>query len=139
MSTLTRMPRTQLLAAMAVVILVAELFANAIISGNDADVGGWIGLSAFGIAVMLLLVLVAVPGSLPAARALWTLGLGVDRADPVRGLLERAALRGRGRDLRAARTPATSIPGESGPAPASAGVIVAALATVVAFVLCIVG
>src|SRR6478736_5972674 len=73
MSTLTRMPRTQLLIVMALVIVIAELFANDIF--GDADVGGWIGLSLFGIAVLLLLVLVP---RIPAdKRRAWTLGLGV--------------------------------------------------------------
>jgi hypothetical protein len=138
MSTLTRMPRTQLLAAMAVVILVAELFANEIIGGNDADVGGWIGLSAFGIAVMLVLVLAAVPRIAPAARHSWTLGLGVAALILCAVFWSALPFAVAAAAFALAR-PGDEHPGETGPAPASAGVIVAALATVVAFVLCIVG
>lgn len=65
MNRLQRIPRTQLLAAIAVIILVAELFANAIDVGNtdaeESSVGGWLGLSAFGIAVTALLLFVVLP------------------------------------------------------------------------------
>jgi hypothetical protein len=137
MSTLTRMPRTQLLVVMAVVIVIAELFANEIV-GGDADVGGWIGLSAFGIAVMALLVLVVVPRVAPESRRNWTLGLGVA------ALVTCAVFWSALPFAFAAATfvsaaPGEEHPGETGEAPASAGVILAALATVVAFVLCIVG
>ena len=77
MDTLTRMPRTQLLVGMALVILIAELFANSIIGSGASDAGGWIGLSLFGIVVMLLLVLVVVPRIPHEARRNWVLGLGV--------------------------------------------------------------
>jgi len=137
MSTLTRMPRTQMLVVMAAVIIVAELFANEIV-GGDADVGGWIGLSAFGIAVMALLVLVVVPRVAPESRRSWTLALGVA------ALITCAVFWSALPFAFAAATfvsaaPGEEHPGETGEASASAGVILAALATVVAFVLCIVG
>src|SRR3954454_13379401 len=137
MSTLTRMPRTQMLVVMAAVIIVAELFANEIV-GGDADVGGWIGLSGFGIAVMALLVLVVVPRVAPESRRSWTLGLGVA------ALITCAVFWSALPFAFAAATfvsaaPGEEHPGETGEASASAGVILAALATVVAFVLCIVG
>src|SRR3954454_15826591 len=132
MSTLTRMPRTQMLVVMAAVIIVAELFANEIV-GGDADVGGWICLSAFGIAVMALLVLVVVPRVAPESRRSWTLGLGVA------ALITCAVFWSALPFAFAAATfvsaaPGEEHPGETGEASASAGVILAALATVVAFV-----
>jgi hypothetical protein len=138
MSTLTRMPRTQLLVVMAAVTVIAELFANEIVGGDNPDVGGWIGLSAFGIAVMALLVLVVVPRVAPESRRTWTLGLGVA------ALITCAVFWSALPFAFAAATfvsaaPGEEHPGETGPAPASAGVILAALATVVAFVLCVVG
>src|SRR4051812_32547240 len=127
MSSLTRMPRTQLLVGMAVVILIAELFANEII-GGDADVGGWVGLSAFGIAVMALLVLVAVPRVAPQSRRSWTLGLGI--AAVVTCVVFWSALPfALAAATFVAAAPGEEHPGEAGPAPASAGVILAALAT----------
>jgi hypothetical protein len=138
MSTLTRMPRTQLLVAMAAVILIAELFANEIIGGNDADVGGWVGLSVFGIAVMALLVLVVVPRVAPGQRRSWVLGLGV-AAIITCAVFWSALPFAFAAAAFAAATPGEEHPGEAGPAPVSAGVILAALATLAAFVLCIVG
>jgi hypothetical protein len=136
MSTLTRMPRTQLLTAMALVIVIAELFANDIF--GDADVGGWIGLSLFGIAVMLLLVLVLVPRIPADKRRAWTLGLGV--AAVVTCVVFWSALPFA---LAAATfvlaSPGEEHPGETGEASPSAGVILAALATIAAFVFCIIG
>jgi hypothetical protein len=138
MSTLTRMPRTQLLVAMAVVILIAELFANEIIGGSDSDVGGWVGLSVFGIAVMALLVLVVVPRVAPDQRRSWILGLGVT-AIITCAVFWSALPFAFAAAAFAAAAPGEEHPGESGPAPVSAGVILAALATLAAFVLCIVG
>jgi hypothetical protein len=137
MSELTRMPRTQLMVVTAAIILIAELFANNIVSG-DADIGGWIGLSAFGIAVMLLLVLVLVPRIPPASRRIWTLGLGV-AAIITCAVFWSALPFAVGAATLASAAPGEEHPGESGEASASAGVILAALAYVVAFVLCIVG
>lgn len=137
MSELTRMPRTQLMVITAAIILIAELFANNIVSG-DADIGGWIGLSAFGIAVMLLLVLVLVPRIPPASRRSWTLGLGV-AAIITCAVFWSALPFAVGAATLASAAPGEEHPGESGEASASAGVILAALAYVVAFVLCIVG
>jgi hypothetical protein len=138
METITRMPRTQLLVVMAVVILIAELFANDIIGSGGADVGGWIGLSLFGIAVMALLVLVGVPRIPAASRRTWVLGLGV--ASVVLCAVFWSALPfAVAAATFVAAAPGEEHPGETGPAPSSAGIILAALATVAAFVLCVVG
>jgi hypothetical protein len=137
MSTLTRMPRTQLLIAMALVIVIAELFANGII-GGDADVGGWISLSLFGVAVMLLLVLVLVPRIAPDQRRTWTLGLGV-AAVVTCAVFWSALPFALAAATFAIAAPGEEHPGETGEASASAGVILAALATIAAFIFCIVG
>lgn len=138
MSTITRMPRTQVLVVMAVVIAIAELFANDVIGGGDADLGGWVGLSLFGIAVMALLVLVGVPRIPARSRRNWVLGFGIASVilcavfwSALPFAVAAAAF--------VAAGPGEEQPGETGPAPSSAGVILAALATVAAFVLCIVG
>jgi hypothetical protein len=138
MSTLTRMPRTQLLVVMSVVILVAELFANEIIGGNDPSAGGWISLSAFGIAVMVVLVLVVVPRVSAETRRSWTLGLGIASVVTCVAFWSALPFAFAAATLAASR-PGEEQPGEGGEAPASAGVLLALLATVVAFVLCIVG
>jgi hypothetical protein len=138
MSTLMRVPRTQLLVGMAAVILIAALFSNGIIGGDDADVGGWIGISLFGIAVMLLLVLVLVPRIPAASRRSWTLGLGV-AAVITCAVFWSALPFALAAATFALAAPGEENPGETGPAPASAGVILAALATIAAFILCIVG
>src|SRR3954447_1612960 len=131
MSSLTRMPRTQLLVGMAAVILIAELFANDIIGSGGADVGGWVGLCAFGIAVMGLLGLGLVPHVAPQSRRSWTLGLGI--AALVTCVIFWSALPfALAAATFVAAAPGEEHPGEAGPAPASAGVILAALATVAA-------
>ena len=137
MSTLTRMPRTQLLAAMTLVIVIAELFANGII-GGDADVGGWIGLSLFGIAVMLLLVLVLVPRIPADKRRAWTLGLGVGAVITC-AVFWSALPFALAAATFAMAAPGEEHPGETGEASASAGVILAALATIAAFIFCLIG
>jgi len=137
MSTVTRMPRTQLLIVMAAVIVIAELFANSIVSG-DADVGGWLSLSLFGIVVMLLLVLVLVPRIPADQRRNWTLGLGV-AAVITCAVFWSALPFALAAATFALAAPGEEHPGETGPAPASAGIILAALATVAAFVFCIIG
>src|SRR3954454_16717954 len=115
MSTLTRMPRTQMLVVMAAVIIVAELFANEIV-GGDADVGGWVGLSLFGIAVMALLVLVVVPRIPAESRRSWILGFGV--AAVVLCVVFWSALPfAVAAAAFAAAAPGEEQPGETGPAP----------------------
>jgi hypothetical protein len=138
LSALVRMPRTQLMVVVAAVILVGELFANEIVSGDESDVGGWIGLSAFGIAVMAVFVLVVVPRLAPASRRTWTLGLGI-AAVVTLAIFWSALPFALGAAALAAANPGEEHPGEAGPAPASAGVILAVLAIVAGFVLCIVG
>jgi hypothetical protein len=138
MSEITRMPRTQLMVVTAAIILIAELFANEIIAGDDPDAGGWIGLSAFGIAVLALLVLVVVPRVAQQQRRSWTLGLGVT-AIITCAVFWSALPFAFGAATLAAAAPGEEHPGETGEASASAGVILAALAYVVAFVLCLIG
>jgi hypothetical protein len=129
MENLTRAPRTRLLGAMAIVILIAELFANEIIAGDegDDDIGGWIGLSLFGIAVMLVLVLVVVPRI-----------KGADRRNAVLGFWSALPFAFAAAAL-AAASPADDAPEGEQPAPSTAGVLLAVLATVAAFVFCLIG
>src|SRR5919199_4229091 len=77
MDAITSLPRTSLLALISALILVAELFANEIIAGDDADAGGWIGLSLFGIAVAAVLVFVAVPRIAARNRRTAVLAFGI--------------------------------------------------------------
>jgi hypothetical protein len=138
MNTFTRLPRTQLLTAIAVLILVAELFANGIIGGDDADAGGWIGLSLFGIAVTAVLVLVVVPRIAPAKRRSAVLGFGV-AAVVLCAAFWSALPFALGAAALAAAGPADDSPEGEAPAPSSAGVLLALLAIVAAFVLCLIG
>jgi hypothetical protein len=140
MENLTRAPRTRLLGAMAIVILIAELFANEIIAGDegDDDIGGWIGLSLFGIAVMLVLVLVVVPRIKGADRRNAVLGFGI--AAVVTCLIFWSALPfAFAAAALAAASPADDAPEGEQPAPSTAGVLLAVLATVAAFVFCLIG
>lgn len=142
MSTLTHMPRQQLLVVTSVIIVVAMLFAHVIGLSDESDeqgsVASFIGLSIFAIAVTAVLLLVAVPmiprehrrkavlafggGALVTLLAFWT---GLPFA------LGAAA-------LYAAGPGEERIPAE-GEALATAGVLLAVLAIVGALVLCIIG
>ena len=81
---LTTLPRTTLLIAISVVIVVAMLFANGVVAPDaetNRSTGGFVGFSLFGVALSAVLLLVAVP-RLPAdSRRLAVLGLGRER-DP---------------------------------------------------------
>ncbi len=68
---MSRRHRPRLLATTAVLVVVAELFAN------DADLAGTLVLSAFGIAVAALLVLVVLPRVDPAAHPLLAVSFAV--------------------------------------------------------------
>jgi hypothetical protein len=141
MTTFTRMPRTTLLIVMSVIILVAELFANEVVAGDegDGDVGGWIGLSLFGIAVMLVLVLVVIPRiGAGDGRRNAVLGFGIGAV--VLNVIFWSALPfALGAAALAAAAPGDDTPEGEGDAPVSAGVILALLAIVAAFILCLVG
>ena len=80
MSTLTRMPRRQLLIVISVLIVVAMLFAHVIGLSDEVDesgsVGSFIGFSIFAIAVTAVLLLVAVPKIERGHRQWAVLGFG---------------------------------------------------------------
>jgi hypothetical protein len=135
------MPRVNLLVATAVIILIAELFANEIVLGGDegdASVGGWIGLSLFGIALTAILLLVAVPRLPQEHRRTAVLGFGVGAVvlcvvfwSAIPFALGAAAI--------AAAGPRDDSPEGTEWAPSTAGVLLGVLAIIAAFVLCIVG
>jgi hypothetical protein len=142
MDSFTRLPRTQLLIGMSVIIVIASLFANIVDVGNSSDdsgsVGGWIGLSLFGIAVTALLLLVAVPRIPAESRRTAVLAFGIAAAITCVvfwSMLPFALAAGA---LSAAHPGDDAAEGEA-PAPATAGVILALLAVVAAFVFCIIG
>jgi hypothetical protein len=138
---LTRLPRTTLLIAISVVIVVAELFANGIVledEEGEGSVGGMIGLSLFGIALTAVLLLVVVP-RLPADRRR-TAVLAFGGAAVVTCLVFWSALPfALGAAALAAAGPRDDTPEGGAPAPSTAGVLLAILAIVAAFVLCVVG
>jgi hypothetical protein len=140
METFTRLQRTTLLIVISVIILIAELFANELVAGDegDDDVGGWIGLSLFGIAVTAILLLVVVPRLRGPGRRNAVLGFGAGAV--ILCLIFWSALPfALGAAALAAAAPGEdSVHGES-EAPVTAGVLLALLAIVAAFVLCIVG
>ena len=138
METLTRLPRTQLLVVTAAVIVVAELFANGILGDEDSSVGGWIGLSLFGIALTAVLLLVVVPKLPGDQRKTAVLGFGIGAVitcvvfwTAMPFALGAAAI--------AAAGPADDTPHGTEPAPSTTGVLLGALAIVAAFIFCIIG
>jgi hypothetical protein len=138
--TLTRLPRTTLLLWISVLIVIAELFANSIVLGGDEDasVGGWIGLSLFGIAVTAVLVLVVVPKLSGEQRRTAVLAFG-GGAVVTCAVFWSALPFALGAAALAAAGPRDDTPEGDAPAPSTAGVLLAVLAIVAAFVLCIVG
>jgi hypothetical protein len=137
--TLTRLPRTQLLIAASVVIVIAELFANGIAGGDeDSSVGGWIGLSLFGIALTAVLLLVVVPKLPGDQRRTAVLGFGI-AAVVTCVVFGRAMPFALGAAAIAAAGPADDTPHGTEPAPATAGVLLGLLAIVAAFIFCING
>lgn len=142
MATLTRMPRDQLLLLTSAIIIVAELFANVVEVGDSTDesgsVGGWIGLSIFGIALTAVLLLLVVPKLRPDQRRTAVLGFGI--AAVVTVLVFWSALPfAFGAAALYAAGPGEERVDDGGAAPATAGVVLAVLAIVGAFVLCIIG
>lgn len=140
MASLTRVPRINLLVAISAVIVVAELFANGILLGEEGEtsVGGWIGLSLFGIALSAVLLLVVVPRLPAEQRRMIVLGLGVGAVvtctvfwSAIPFALGVAAI--------AAAAPRDDTPEGTAPAPSTAGVLLGVLAIIAAFVLCVIG
>jgi hypothetical protein len=139
-TSLTRVPRVNLLVATSVIILIAELFANEIVLGDegDASVSGWIGLSLFGIALTAVLLLVAVPRLPQEHRRNAVLGFGIGAVvfcvvfwSAIPFALGAAAI--------AAAGPRDDSPEGTESAPSTAGVLLGVLAIIAAFILCIVG
>ena len=141
MASLTRTPRTTLLIGISVVIVIAELFANGVVAATADDeksVAGWIGFSLFGIALSAVLLLVAVPRLPDEHRRTAVLGFGIGAV--VTCLLFWSALPfPLGIAAIAAAAPGDDTPQGTDPAPSTAGVLLGALAIVVAFVLCLIG
>jgi hypothetical protein len=135
------MSRVNLLVGTAVIILIAELFANDIVAGEDISSpswGGWIGLSLFGIALTAILLLVAVPRLPQEHRRNAVLGFGVGAVvlcvvfwSAIPFALGAAAI--------AAAGPRDDSPDGTEFAPTTAGVLLGVLAIIAAFVLCIIG
>jgi hypothetical protein len=130
----------KLLIGTSVLILIAELFANNIVAGgeDDPNVGGWIGLSLFGIALTAVLLLVVVPRLPREHRRTVVLGLGIAAVvtcavfwSAIPFALGAAAMAGAG--------PQDDSPHGTDPAPSTAGVLLGGLAIVAAFVLCLAG
>jgi hypothetical protein len=139
-TSLTTLPRTTLLIAISIVIVIAELFANAVVLGDEGEgsVAGWIGLSVFGIAVTAVLLLVVVPRLPNQQRRTAVLGFGGGAV--VTCVIFWSALPfALGAAALAAAGPQDDSPEGTGPAPSTAGVLLAVLAIVAAFVLCIIG
>jgi hypothetical protein len=140
-TSLTRIPRVNLLIGISIVIVIAMIFANGIIGASEDDdrsVGGFIGFSVFGIALSAVLLLYAVP-RLPAdMRRTAVLGFGI--AAIVLCLVFWSTLPfALGVAAIAAAGPGDDSPHGTKPAPTTAGVLLGALAIVAAFILCLVG
>ncbi len=141
MRSLTTLPRTTLLIAISVVIVIAMLFANGIVlaeADDNQSTGGFIGTSLFGIALSAVLLLVAVPRLPDDVRRIAVLALGL--AAVVMCLVFWSTLPfALGIAAIAAAGPSDDSPEGTDPAPSTAGVLLAALAIVAAFVLCVIG
>ena len=141
MRALTTLPRTNLLIGISVVIVIAMLFANGVIAPDatqNRSTGGFIGGSLFGIALSAVLLLVAVPRLPEDVRPLAVLGFGIGAVvfclifwSAIPFALGIAAIAG--------AAPGDDTPEGTGPAPVTAGVILAVLAIVGALVLSIIG
>ena len=142
MSTLTHMPRQQLLLITSVIIVVAMLFAHVIGLSDEVDeegsVGSFIGLSIFAIAVTAVLLLVAVPKIPREHRRTAVLGFGAGALVTVLVFWTGLPFALGAAALYAAGPGEERIPAE-GEAMATAGVLLAVLAILGAFVLCIIG
>jgi hypothetical protein len=138
---LTTQPRTTLLIVISIVIVVAMLFAQGVVAADATEgssTGGFIGASLFGIALSAVLLLVAVPRLPEDSRRLAVLGFGIGAVvtcvifwTTLPFALGVAAI--------AAAAPGDDSPEGTDPAPTTAGVLLAVLAIVAAFVLCLIG
>ena len=141
MRSLTTLPRTTLLIGISVVIVIAMLFANGVVLADATDersTGGFIGASLFGIALSAVLLLVAVPRLPDDTRRIAVLGFGIGAV--VTCLVFWSTLPfALGIAAIAAAAPDDDSPEGTAPAPTTAGVLLAALAIVAAFVLCLIG
>ena len=141
MRPLTTTPRTTLLVAISVVIVIAMLFANGVVLADAEDersTGGFIGFSLFGIALSAVLLLVAVP-RLPAdMRRIAVLGFGIGAVVTCLAFWSTLPF-ALGIAAIAAAAPDDDSPEGTDAAPTTAGVLLAVLAIVAAFVLCLIG
>jgi hypothetical protein len=144
MNALARLPRAQLLALFSVILLIANLFANVVdLAGNDetdegSGVGDWLGISVFGIAVTALLLLVVVPRLRGDQRRMAALGFGIAAVVTLVAFWSSLPFAFAAAALSAAGPDEDTAEGEA-PAPNTAAIILALLATVAAFVFCIIG
>lgn len=144
MSTLTRIPRQQLLIITSVVIVVAMLFAHVLGITDEVDesgsVGSFIGFSIFGIALTAVLLLVAVPKIDRQHRPMAVLGFGIGAVVTAVAFWSALPFALGAAAFHAANPGEERIPGEDeGEAPATAGVLLAVLAVIGALVLCVIG
>jgi hypothetical protein len=140
-TSLTRIPRVNLLIGISIVILIAMLFANGVIAASEDDeqsFGGFVGFSVFGIAVSAVLLLYAVPRLPGEHRRTAVLGFGIGAIvllvafwSTLPFALGVAAI--------AAGAPGDDNAHGEEPAPVTAGVLLGALAIVAGFILCLVG
>ena len=141
MRSLTTLPRTTLLIAISVVIVIAMLFAQGVVAADSTEAsstGGFIGASLFGIALSAVLLLVAVPRLPEDSRRLAVLGFGI--AAVVFCIIFWTTLPfALGIAAIAAAAPGDDSPEGTDPAPTTAGVLLGVLAIVAAFVLCLIG
>ena len=141
MRSLTTLPRTTLLIAISVVIVIAMLFAQGIVAADSTEAsstGGFIGASLFGIALSAVLLLVAVPRLPEDSRRLAVLGFGI--AAVVFCIIFWTTLPfALGIAAIAAAAPGNDSPEGTDAAPTTAGVLLAVLAIAAAFVLCLIG
>ena len=142
MSTLTHMPRQRLLLITSAIIVVAMLFAHVIGLSDEVDedgsVASFIGFSIFAVAVTAVLLLVAVPMIGREHRRLAVLGFGAGALITVLVFWTGLPFAFGAAALYAAGPGEERIPAE-GEAMATAGVLLALLAFLGAFVLSIIG
>ena len=141
MTSLTRIPRVNLLIGISIVILIAMLFKNGVVAASADDeqsVGAFIGFSVFGIAVSAVLLLYAVPRLPSEHRRTAVLGFGIAAIVLLVALFSTLPF-ALGIAAIAAGAPDDDSAHGDEPAPVTAGVLLGALAIVAAFVLCIIG
>ena len=141
MTSLTHLPRTTLLIAISIVIVVAMLFANGVLladAQDDRSTGGFIGFSLFGIALSAVLLLVAVPRLPRDMRRTAVLGFGIGAVVTCLAFWSTLPF-ALGIAAIAAAGPGDDSPEGTDEAPSTAGVLLAVLAIVAAFVLCVIG